>query len=70
MVYINSEGSVSDTRKRRFGFGLIRDLIVGVFDFVGLFFRTLTASPTALENERVSFAVGFDSFDVYNICCL
>ena len=64
MVYINSEGSVSDTRKRRFGFGMIRDLIVGVFDFVGLFFRTLTASPTALENERVSFVVGFYSFDV------
>ena len=70
MVYINSHGSVDDTRKRRFGFGLIRDLIVGVFDFVGLFFRTLTASPTALENERVRFVVGFDSFDVYNICCL
>ena len=71
MVYINSHGSVSDTpRKRRWGFGLIRDLIVGVFDFVGLFFRTLTASPTALENERVSFAVGFDSFDVYHIFCL
>ena len=54
MVYISSEGSLSDTRKRKWGLSIIRDLIVGVFDFVGLFFRTLTASPSALENERVS----------------
>lgn len=53
MVYINSEGNVSTgTKKRRFGLGLIKDVIVGIFDFVGLFFRTLTASPATLEAER------------------
>ncbi|KAL7529249.1 hypothetical protein ACHAWF_002901 [Thalassiosira exigua] len=52
MVYINSEGTVSDTRKRKWGLSLVRDLFVGIFDFVGLFFRTLTASPAALESER------------------
>ena len=54
MVYINSEGNVSDTRKRKWGLSIIRDLIAGAFDFVGLFFRTLTASPSALQSERVS----------------
>ena len=53
MVYINSEGGVSERRKRS-PFGLLRDFIVGVFDFVGLFFRTLTANPAVLEAERVS----------------
>eukprot|EP00584_Thalassiosira_punctigera_P021196 CAMPEP_0172552940 /NCGR_PEP_ID=MMETSP1067-20121228/47281_1 /TAXON_ID=265564 ORGANISM="Thalassiosira punctigera, Strain Tpunct2005C2" /NCGR_SAMPLE_ID=MMETSP1067 /ASSEMBLY_ACC=CAM_ASM_000444 /LENGTH=95 /DNA_ID=CAMNT_0013341017 /DNA_START=195 /DNA_END=482 /DNA_ORIENTATION=+ len=52
MVYINSDGSTSETRKRKWGLGIIRDLIVGVFDFVGIFFRTLTATPSALEEER------------------
>lgn len=52
MVYINSEGNVSDTRKRKWGLSIIRDLIAGAFDFVGLFFRTLTASPSALQSER------------------
>lgn len=53
MVYINSEGSLSETRgKRKWGLSLIRDFVVGVFDFVGLFFRTLTSSPAALEHER------------------
>mmetsp|Transcript_4402 Transcript_4402/g.9858 ORF Transcript_4402/g.9858 Transcript_4402/m.9858 type:complete len:93 (-) Transcript_4402:460-738(-) len=51
MVYINSEGGVSERRKRS-PFGLLRDFIVGVFDFVGLFFRTLTANPAVLEAER------------------
>ena len=54
MVYINSEGTVSDTRKRKWGLSIIRDFVVGVFDFVGIFFRTLTASPAALQTERVS----------------
>mmetsp|Transcript_20651 Transcript_20651/g.37309 ORF Transcript_20651/g.37309 Transcript_20651/m.37309 type:complete len:96 (-) Transcript_20651:453-740(-) len=52
MVYINSEGTVSDTRKRKWGLSIIRDFVVGVFDFVGIFFRTLTASPAALQTER------------------
>ena len=52
MVYINSEGTVGGTRKRRGPFRFIADLIAGIFDFVGLFFRTLTASPSALEAER------------------
>lgn len=52
MVYINSEGNLSDTRKRKWGLSIIRDLVVGIFDFVGIFFRTLTASPSALEAER------------------
>jgi hypothetical protein len=52
MVYINSEGHVGNAKKRRFGLGLIKDFIVGIFDFVGLFFRTLTASPATLEAER------------------
>jgi hypothetical protein len=52
MVYINSEGNVSGTRKRKFGLSIIRDFIVGICDFVGLFFRTLTASPATLEAER------------------
>ena len=52
MVYINSEGSVGNKKKRRFGLGLIKDFIVGIFDLLTLFFRTLTASPTALEAER------------------
>mmetsp|Transcript_24645 Transcript_24645/g.53165 ORF Transcript_24645/g.53165 Transcript_24645/m.53165 type:complete len:96 (+) Transcript_24645:125-412(+) len=52
MVYINSDGTTSDTRKRKWGLNIIRDFVVGVFDFVGLFFRTLTASPAALESER------------------
>ena len=53
MVYINSEGNVSGTKKRRrFGLGIVKDFIVGIFDFVGLFFRTLTASPATLEAER------------------
>lgn len=54
MVYITSEGTLSETKKRKWGLSIIRDLIVAFFDFVGLFFRTLTASPAALETERVS----------------
>jgi hypothetical protein len=54
MVYIASDGSLADTKKRKWGLSIIRDFIVGIFDFIGLFFRTLTASPTTLENERVS----------------
>lgn len=57
MVYINSEGTVGGTRKRRGPFRFIADFIAGIFDFIGLFFRTLTASPTALEAERVSSLV-------------
>ena len=53
MVYINSGGEVGGSRKRKgFGLGLIRDFIEGIFDFIGLFFRTLTASPSTLEAER------------------
>mmetsp|Transcript_6778 Transcript_6778/g.16684 ORF Transcript_6778/g.16684 Transcript_6778/m.16684 type:complete len:97 (-) Transcript_6778:424-714(-) len=52
MVYINSDGTTSATRKRRWGLNLVRDFVTGIFDLVGLFFRTLTASPSALENER------------------
>ncbi|KAL9185527.1 hypothetical protein ACHAXT_003304 [Thalassiosira profunda] len=51
MVYINADGTTSTTRKRGF-FSLIRDFVAGIFDFMGLFFRTLTASPSALEAER------------------
>jgi len=54
MVYITSEGTLTEKKKRKWGLSIIRDLLVGLFDFVGLFFRTLTASPTALETERVS----------------
>ena len=54
MVYIASDGSLADTKKRKWRLSIIRDFIVGIFDFIGLFFRTLTASPTTLENERVS----------------
>jgi hypothetical protein len=54
MVYITSEGTLAEKKKRKWGLSIIRDLLVGLFDFVGLFFRTLTASPTALETERVS----------------
>ena len=53
-MYIASDGSLADTKKRKWGLSIIRDFIVGIFDFIGLFFRTLTASPTTLENERVS----------------
>mmetsp|Transcript_38038 Transcript_38038/g.65007 ORF Transcript_38038/g.65007 Transcript_38038/m.65007 type:complete len:96 (-) Transcript_38038:118-405(-) len=52
MVYINSDGTTSETRKRKWGLSIIRDFVVGIFDFVGIFFRTLTASPAALEAER------------------
>ena len=52
MVYINSEGNVGHAKKRRFGLSLIRDFVVGVFDFIGLFFRTLTTSPATLEAQR------------------
>mmetsp|Transcript_29133 Transcript_29133/g.41672 ORF Transcript_29133/g.41672 Transcript_29133/m.41672 type:complete len:91 (-) Transcript_29133:347-619(-) len=52
MVYINSDGNVGSTPKRRFGLGLIKDFIVGIFDFVGLFFNTLTATPATLEAQR------------------
>ncbi|KAL3781494.1 hypothetical protein ACHAW5_003488 [Stephanodiscus triporus] len=52
MVYITSEGTLSETKKRKWGLSIIRDLIVAFFDLVGLFFRTLTASPAALETER------------------
>ena len=55
MVYINSEGHVADSRKRSpWRLSIIRDFIVGIVDFVGLFFRTLTSSPQTLEAERVS----------------
>jgi hypothetical protein len=54
MVYIASDGTLAETKKRKWGLSIIRELIVGFFDFVVLFFRTLTASPTALETERVS----------------
>lgn len=54
MVYITSEGTVSDTKKRKWGLSLLRDWIVAVFDFIGIFFRTLTTSQAALEHERVS----------------
>jgi hypothetical protein len=53
MVYINSEGTVGGTRRRR-PLRFIADLISGIFDFVGLFFRTLTANPVTLQAERVS----------------
>lgn len=56
MVYISSEGNVGETRKRG-PLSIVRDFIVGIFDFVGLFFRTLTASPAVLESERVR--IGF-----------
>ncbi|KAL3771603.1 hypothetical protein ACHAWO_012336 [Cyclotella atomus] len=52
MVYINSDGTVGGPRKRRSPLRFVYDLISGLFDFVGLFFRTLTASPAALEAER------------------
>jgi hypothetical protein len=52
MVYINSDGTVGGPRKRRGPFKFVYDVIAGLFDFVGLFFRTLTASPAALEAER------------------
>ena len=55
MVYVNADGTVGGPRKRRSPFRFISDLITGLFDFIGLFFRTLTASPSALEAERVSF---------------
>jgi hypothetical protein len=54
MVYITSEGTVSDTKKRKWGLSLLRDWVVAVFDFIGIFFRTLTTSQAALEHERVS----------------
>merc|ERR1719291_869659 len=54
MVYINSDGTTSQKKTRNWWRvdKLIRDAVVGVFDFVGLFFRTLTASPSVLEGER------------------
>lgn len=52
MVYINADGTTSDTRKRKWGLSIIRDFVVGIFDFIGIFFRTLTSSPSALEAER------------------
>mmetsp|Transcript_30198 Transcript_30198/g.71876 ORF Transcript_30198/g.71876 Transcript_30198/m.71876 type:complete len:93 (-) Transcript_30198:371-649(-) len=54
MVYINSDGSTSQRKTRNWWRvdKLVRDVIVGVFDFVGLFFRTLTSSPQTLEHER------------------
>ena len=57
MVYINSDGTVNGPRKRRSPFRFVYDFIAGLFDFVGLFFRTLTASPAVLEGERVSFCL-------------
>ncbi|KAL3782434.1 hypothetical protein HJC23_006007 [Cyclotella cryptica] len=51
MVYVNSDGTVGGTRRRR-PLRFIADLISGIFDFVGLFFRTLTASPATLQAER------------------
>lgn len=54
MVYVNADGTVGGPRKRRSPFRFVSDLISGLFDFIGLFFRTLTASPSALEAERVS----------------
>jgi len=51
MVYISSEGNVGETRKRG-PLSIVRDFVVGIFDFVGLFFRTLTANPAVLESER------------------
>ena len=55
MVYVNADGTVGGPRKRRSPFRFVSDLISGLFDFIGLFFRTLTASPSALEAERVSY---------------
>jgi len=53
MVYINADGTASDTpKKKKWGISLIADLVFRVFDFVGIFFRTLTASPAALESEQ------------------
>lgn len=53
MVYINADGTASDTpKKKKWGLSLIVDFFVGVFDVVGIFFRTLTASPAILESER------------------
>lgn len=60
MVYINSDGTTSTKRKRKWGFlgfNVIKETIVSVFDFVGLFFRTLTSSPATLENERVGYII-------------
>jgi hypothetical protein len=60
MVYINSDGTTSTKRKRKWGFlgiNFIKETIVSVFDFVGLFFRTLTSSPATLENERVGYII-------------
>lgn len=58
MVYINADGTASDTpKKKKWGISLIADFVFGVFDLVGMFFRTLTASPAALESERVSRSI-------------
>lgn len=54
MVYITSEGAVSDAKKRKWGLSLLRDWIAALFDLIGIFFRTLTTSQSALEHERVS----------------
>ena len=53
MVYINSDGTVGGAPKRRGPIRFVTDVISGLLNFVGLFFRTLTASPSALERERV-----------------
>ena len=42
-------------------------LIVGVFDFVGIFFRTLTASPSALEAERGAEMLLLEAWQMYRV---
>jgi hypothetical protein len=65
MVYITSEGTLAEKKKRKWGLSIIRDFILGLFDLVGLFFRTLTSSPAALETERVSAVLLEISFRVF-----
>ena len=58
MVYINADGTTSDKpKKKKWGLYLVADFVVGVFDFVGMFFRTFTSSPATLESERVSSSI-------------
>lgn len=53
MVYINGDGTTSDTpKKKKWGLSLLTDFVAGVFDFVGIFFRTLTSNPATLQSER------------------
>mmetsp|Transcript_7143 Transcript_7143/g.8213 ORF Transcript_7143/g.8213 Transcript_7143/m.8213 type:complete len:93 (-) Transcript_7143:347-625(-) len=53
MVFVGSDGNVLEKRSI-WRLSIITDIIYGTIDFIGLFIRSLSASPDRLRNDRSS----------------